>query len=156
VPDREHALAVNRAMHETYEARGGGWGMAHFMAVVMHRGPFTADDVTASPPDPATFGMPADDDGKRTDLMLAHNVVHLTSYEPDFEAIKRAPTRIVIGVGAASAGELAQRGGLAAAERLGTDAVSFPGGHGGFIGDEYGQPGEPDAFAARLREVLSA
>jgi pimeloyl-ACP methyl ester carboxylesterase len=155
VPDRDHALAVNRAMHETYKRRGGGWGMAHFMQVVMHRGPFTADDVAAEPPDPATFGMPADDDGRRNDLMLAHNVVWLTSFEPDFDAIKRAPTRIVIGVGAASDGELAQRGGVAAAERLGTKAVEFPGGHGGFMGDEYGQRGEPEAFAAKLREVLA-
>lgn len=29
-----------------------------------------------------------------------------------------------------------------------------PGGHGGFLGGEYGQIGEPDAFAGRLREVL--
>jgi pimeloyl-ACP methyl ester carboxylesterase len=156
VPDREHALAVNRAMHETYEARGGGWGMAHFMAVVMHRGPFTADDVSAPPPDPATFGMPAEDDGRRTDLMLAHNVVHLTSYEPDVEAIKRAPTRLVIAVGEKSDGELAHRGGEAAAARLGVAPVTFPGDHGGFLGGEYGQTGEPDAFASKLREVLSA
>jgi pimeloyl-ACP methyl ester carboxylesterase len=155
VPDREHALAVNRAMHETYKARGGGWGMAHFMQVVMHRGPFTADDAAAPPPDPATFGMPGDDDGNRNDLMLAHNVVYLTSYEPDFDAIKRAPTRVVIGVGAASHGELAQRGGEAVAERLGIAATPFPGDHGGFLGGEYGQMGEPDAFAAKLREVLA-
>ena len=36
----------------------------------------------------------------------------------------------------------------------GTEPVVFPGSHGGFMGDEYGQPGEPDAFAARLRDVL--
>jgi hypothetical protein len=33
--------------------------------------------------------------------------------------------------------------------------VRLPGDHGGFFGGEYGQTGEPDAFAARLREVLS-
>src|SRR5262245_59029431 len=53
VPDRENALAVNRAMHETYMTRGGAWGMSHFMQVVMHQGPFTAEDVAAQPPDPA-------------------------------------------------------------------------------------------------------
>jgi hypothetical protein len=42
------------------------------------------------------------------------------------------------------------------AERLGTTAVRFPGDHGGFLGGEYGQTGEPDAFAAKLREVLEA
>jgi hypothetical protein len=42
------------------------------------------------------------------------------------------------------------------AERLGTEAVSFPSDHGGFLGGEYGQTGQPDAFANRLREVLAA
>ena len=31
----------------------------------------------------------------------------------------------------------------------------FPSDHGGFLGGEYGQAGEPDAFAAKLREVLA-
>ena len=36
----------------------------------------------------------------------------------------------------------------ATAERLGTSAVAVPSGHGGFLGGEYGQTGDPDAFAA--------
>jgi len=100
--------------------------------------------------------MPAEDDGNRTDLMLGHNVVWLTSFEPDFDALQRAPTRIVIAVGEKSDGELAHRGGEAAAERLGLQPTAFPGDHGGFLGGEYGQTGEPDAFAATLREVLTA
>lgn len=156
VPDREHALAANRAMHETYQRSGWGAGMAHFMQVVMHRGPFTAEDAAAPPPDPATFGMPAGDDGNRTDLMLGHNVVWLTSFEPDFDRLRAAPTRIVIGVGEKSNGELAHRGGEAVAQRLGLEPVAFPGDHGGFLGGEYGQSGEPNAFAAKLREVLAA
>jgi pimeloyl-ACP methyl ester carboxylesterase len=155
VPDREHALAANRAIHEAYTAGGFGAGMAKFMQVVMHSGPFTPEAVAAPAPDPTMFGMPAEDDGKRTDLMLAHNVVHLTSFEPDFDALRRAPTRIVLAVGEKSNGNLAQRGGEAVAERLGQKAIRFPGDHGGFMGGEYGQPpGEPDAFAAKLREVL--
>ena len=66
-----------------------------------------------------------------------------------------ALSRIVLGVGAESEGEMAHRGGEAVAERLGTKPVTFPSGHGGFLGGEYGQSGEPDAFAARLREVLT-
>ena len=58
--------------------------------------------------------------------------------------------------GEESDGELASRGAYAVAERLGTEPVIFPGDHGGFLGGEYGQTGEPDAFAAKLREVLSA
>lgn len=156
VPDREHALAANRAMNETYMQRGGGAGMAHFIQVVSHVGPFTAEVAAAPPPDPAMFGMPADDDGNRTDLMLAHNVLYLTSFEPDFEAIKRAPTRLVLAAGEESDGILASRGAYAAAERLGSEVVIFPGGHGGFMGGEYGQPpGKPAEFAAKLREVLA-
>ncbi len=50
---------------------------------------------------------------------------------------------------------MAHRGAEAVAERLGTTAVTFPSDHGGFLGGEYGQAGEPDAFAAKLREVLA-
>ena len=157
VPDREQALAACRAINETYQAKGAGFGMTKFMQVVMHGGPFTPEVVSAPPPDPAMFGMPAEDDGDRTDLMLAHNVVYLTSYEPDFEAVKRAPARVVMAVGEDSNGNLAQRGGEAAAERLGIPVVKFPGEHGGFGGGEYGQPpGKPDEFAAKLRDVLKA
>ena len=86
---------------------------------------------------------------------MVQNMISCTSFEPDFDALRAASTRIVIGAGAESEGQLACRGGFAAAERLGTTPVIFPGGHGGFLGGEYGQPGEPDAFAAKLREVLA-
>ena len=39
---------------------------------------------------------------------------------------------------------------------LGWTPVPFPSGHGGFLGGEYGQTGDPDGFAATLREVLAA
>jgi len=41
------------------------------------------------------------------------------------------------------------------AGRLGISPVTFPGGHDGFLGGEYGSTGEPDAFAATLRTVLA-
>jgi hypothetical protein len=130
--------------------------MAHFIQIVSHVGPFTAEDVAAPPPDPAMFGMPAEDDGIRTDLMLEHNMRWLTTFEPDFEALAKASTRIVLAAGEESEGILASRGAYAAAERLGSTVVIFPGGHGGFMGGEYGQePGKPEAFAAKLREVLA-
>ena len=67
LPDREAAMAVARAVHETYEQRGRGAGMAHFITLVSHRGEFTADFAQQPGPDPAMFGMPAEDDGSRTD-----------------------------------------------------------------------------------------
>ncbi len=77
-----------------------------------------------------------------------------THYQHDFAALRAASTRIVIGAGTESEGELANRAAVVVAERLGTTPVTFPSHHGGFLGGEYGQTGEPDAFAATLREVL--
>jgi pimeloyl-ACP methyl ester carboxylesterase len=156
LPDREHALAAVRAIHETYLRRGWGAGMAHFIAVVSHRGPFTAEIAAQPGPDPAAFGMPTDDDGTRTDAMLDQGLLHIPTYVPDFEALRAASTRIVVAAGQESAGEMASRGAYAVAEALGTTPVVFPGDHGGFLGGEYGQTGEPEAFAAKLREVLAA
>ena len=156
VPDREGALAVSRAVHETYMRSGTGAGMAHFIAVVSHKGPMTMEFAAEPGPDPAMFGMPADDDGTRTDPLLGQNMISSTHYEPDIDALRAASTRIVVAVGAESEGELARRGGEAIAERLGTAPVTFPSGHSGFLGGEYGQSGEPEAFAAKLREVLGA
>lgn len=154
VPDRDGALTVCRAIAETYQQRGFGAGMAHFIAVVSHQGPMTAEFAAQPGPDPAMFGMPAEDDGTRTDALLAQNIVTCTHYEPDFAALRAARTRIVLAAGIESEGQLACRAALAAAERLGVEPVRFPSDHGGFLGGEYGQAGDPDAFAAKLREVL--
>lgn len=154
LPDRDAALAAVRAISDSYQRKGFGAGMAHFIAVVSHRGPM--DGVADQPgPDPTMFGMAAEDDGNRTDVMLGQNIITCTHFEPDVDALRAAPTRIVIGVGAESEGEMARRGGETIAERLGIEPVTFPSGHGGFLGGEYGQTGDPDAFAAKLREVLA-
>ncbi len=155
LPDRENAMAAARAIHETYNRSGWGTGMAHFIAVVSHKGEFPDDYAQEPAPDPQMFGMPTEDDGSRTDMMLGSNMVTCTHYEPDFDALRAATTRIVIGAGAESEGEMACRGAFAVAERLGTEPVIFPSGHDGFLGGEYGQTGDPDAFAAKLRQVLT-
>ena len=154
LPDSDNAKAAVRAIQQSYQTGGFGAGMAHFVAITGHRGPFTVEVVAQPAPDPAAFGMPTEDDGNRTDVMLAQNIIGTTHYEPDFDALRAAPTRIVMAAGAESEGEMANRGGHAVAERLGQQPVIFPSHHGGFLGGEYGWPGEPDAFAAKLRQVL--
>ena len=154
-PDREHAMAATRAVQETYQRSGWGAGLAHFITLTSHRGPFTAEVAGQPAPDPANFGLPATDDGSRTDVLFRQTLVAGTHYEPDFAALEAASTRIVMAAGEESEGELASRGAFAVAERLGTKPVLFPSGHGGFLGGEYGQTGEPEAFAAKLREVLA-
>jgi pimeloyl-ACP methyl ester carboxylesterase len=155
LPDRESALAAAVDVHETYERNGLGAGMAKFIALVMHKGLIPADYVDQPGPDPAMFGLPTDDDGTRNDPLLGQNILSITHYQFDFDALRAAPTRIVMAAGAESEGELAHRGAVAVAERLGTPPVTFPSGHAGFLGGEYGQTGDPDAFAAKLRQVLA-
>ena len=156
LPDRENAQAAARAVHETYQRSGFGAGMAHFIAVVSVQGEFP-DDIAQQPaPDPAMFGMPTEDDGSRTDPLMGQNIISGTTYEPDFDALQAASTRIVMAAGVESEGIMTSRAASAIAERLGTELVIFPSDHGGFMGGEYGQPpGEPEAFAAKLREVLA-
>jgi pimeloyl-ACP methyl ester carboxylesterase len=155
LPDRDGAMAATQAIHDTYERSGFGAGMAQFIVAVGHKGPIDADFLAQPAPDPAMFGLPSEDDGNRTDPLLGQNMPSTAHFEPDFEALRAASTRIVLAAGVDSEGQMAYRGALAVAERLGTEPVIFPSGHGGFMGDEYGQPGEPDAFAAKLREVLA-
>jgi pimeloyl-ACP methyl ester carboxylesterase len=154
VPDREFALAACQDIHRTYQRSGMGPAMAKFIAIVTHKGPVPADYLDRPAPDPAMFGLPAEDDGSRDDVLLGQNLVSCTHFEPDVDALRAASTRVVVAAGAESEGELAHRGAHAAAERLGTTPVIFPSDHGGFLGGEYGQTGAPGPFAARLREVL--
>jgi pimeloyl-ACP methyl ester carboxylesterase len=71
------------------------------------------------------------------------------NYPPDIEALRRSPTRIVVGVGDESTPEqMTYQTSYALARELGGQPAQFPGGHGGF--DSH-----PDGFAARLREVLA-
>jgi pimeloyl-ACP methyl ester carboxylesterase len=155
LPDRERAAAAARDIHETYMRSGMGAGMAKFIALTSLKGEVPADWLARPAPDPAMFGLPPEDDGSRNDPLLGMAMGSTIEYEPDFDALRAASTRIVMAAGSDSAGELANRGAFAVAERLGTTPVTFPSHHGGFLGGEYGWSGEPDAFAAKLREVLS-
>jgi hypothetical protein len=85
---------------------------------------------------------------------VGQNMISCNYYQHDFGAIRAASTRVVIGVGAESGQNLPGRAAVAVAERLGITPVTFPDGHGGFLGGEYGSAGEPDAFAATLHKVL--
>ena len=156
VPDHEHALAACKAINDEYQRNGMGRAMAMFIAIVSHDGPIDEAYLRRPAPDPAMFGLPAEDDGSRDDPLLGQNLLTCTGYRPDVASLEAAPTRIVVAVGEESGRQLARRGGEAVAAQLGIDPTIFPSNHGGFLGGEYGQTGNPDAFAARLREVLAA
>ena len=155
LPDREEALATVMDIHQTYQRSGWGPAMAKFIAVIGHEGRSRTTGPTGPLHNPATFGLPTEDDGSRNDVLFGQNIIATTHYRPDFEALRAASTRIVLAARADSEGEMAHRAALGIAERLGTTPVIFPSHHGGFLGGEYGQSGEPEAFARKLREVLA-
>ena len=73
---------------------------------------------------------------------------------PDAAALAAAPTRVVVAAGTESRGTITWRTSEALAGLLGRPLAVFPSHHGGFLGGEHGYAGQPEAFAARLREVL--
>jgi pimeloyl-ACP methyl ester carboxylesterase len=154
LPDAEAAERSRAALRETYEAKGRNAGMAAFIAMTSWRGEFTDDYFTQPAPDPAQFGMPADDDGSRDDPLLSDRSWAVSSYRPDVDALAAAPTRVVIAVGEESLGTFTGRTSLATAGLLGQQATVFPSHHGGFLGGDFGYAGQPEAFARKLREVL--
>jgi len=150
-------MTAERAMarfRDAYMAKGWGAGMAAFIAMTSWQGQFTEDYFGRPSPDPAQFGMPAEDDGSRDDPLLSERSRAVTSYRPDFDALAEAPTRIVIAVGEESTGTFTGRTSVATAELLGQQATVFPSHHGGFVGGDSGYAGQPEAFARKLRDVL--
>ena len=155
VPDREAALDACTAVAETYQQKGFGHGMAQFIALVSHEGPIPFDFADLPYPAPSDLGMPDEDDGSRNDPLLGQNMVTCTHYEPDIEALRSASTRIVVAAGETSGTTLARRAAHGLADELGFETTILPGDHAGFLGGEYGQTGEPDAFGPALRRVLT-
>ena len=154
LPDAEAAARARAGFHEAYLAGGRGAGMAAFIAMTSWQGEFTEEYLAQPAPDPAAFGMPAEDDGSRDDPLLSDHSWAVTDYRPDAAALTAAPTRIVVAVGEESAGTFTARTAVATAELLGQEATVFPSHHGGFLGGEFGYAGQPEAFALKLREVL--
>ncbi|MGH3769404.1 MAG: alpha/beta fold hydrolase [Pseudonocardiaceae bacterium] len=79
--------------------------------------------------------------------VFLHCIPPTTRYHPDIATLRAAPTRIVIGRGETSPGQLNHRTATALAQQLGIQPVEFPGDHIGFATN-------PAQFAAVLRRVL--
>ena len=154
LPDAAAAERARAGFRDVYQAKGRGAGMAAFIAMTSWQGEFTDDYFAQPAPDPALFGMQADDDGSRDDPLLSDRSWAITSYRPDVAALAAASTRIVIAVGEESLGTFTGRTAVATAELLGQQATVFPSHHGGFLGGEFGYAGQPEAFARKLRDVL--
>jgi pimeloyl-ACP methyl ester carboxylesterase len=149
LPDRVQALAATEDIHATYNRDGFGPAMAKFISFTSVRGPIPPD-LPGRASDPAQAGLPTEGDGSRDHPLLGPHMVYVTRYEPDFDSMRGAPTRIVVAGGIESEGTFPHRAALAVAEQLGTEVVIFPSDHGGFL-----EQGDPDGFAATLRRVLA-
>lgn len=84
---------------------------------------------------------------QNTEFFLAHYLIPITSFVPDIARLRDASTQVMVGVGVDSEGQETWDTSVALAEHLGVAPVVFP-------GDHVGMATQPDAFAARLREVL--
>src|SRR5919109_2611628 len=71
LPDAAAAERARAGFRDAYEAKGSGAGMAAFIAMTSWRGEFTDEYFAQPAPDPASFGMPTDDDGSRDDPLLS-------------------------------------------------------------------------------------
>lgn len=80
---------------------------------------------------------------------FAHELRPTTLWRPDLAALRARASTVIVGIGAGSAGQVCDRTSRALAHALGVEPATFPGDHLGFVD-------APDAFAARLREVLDA
>ncbi|MFL6118543.1 alpha/beta fold hydrolase [Actinophytocola sp.] len=155
VPDASAAERARNAVTDAYNAKGMGAGMAVFMGMTMWQGEYTDAYFDQPAPDPAAFGLPTEDDGKRDDPLLSDRSWPVTSYRPDADALAAAPTRVVIAVGEETGDTFTGRTAVATAALLGQEATVFPSHHGGFLGPEFGYAGKPVEFAERLRTVLA-
>jgi pimeloyl-ACP methyl ester carboxylesterase len=155
LPDADAAERAMDRFREAYAAHGWGAGMAAFITMTSWHGEFTEDYFAQPTPDPAQFGMPVQDDGSRDDPLVSDRSRAVSSYRPDFDALGAAPTRIVIAVGEESLGTFTGRTSVATAERLGQQATVFPSHHGGFVGGDSPYAGQPEAFAHKLRDILT-
>ncbi len=156
LPDAEAAARAYAGVRSRYDAAGFGAGMAAFIAMTSWEGPFTAEWDAQPPADPASYGLPTEDDGSRDDPLLSDRSLPVVSYRPDVAALTAAPTRVLVAVGEESWDVFTGRTARAAAELLGQQVTVFPSHHSGFMDDEFGYPGQPEAFARRLEEVLDA
>jgi pimeloyl-ACP methyl ester carboxylesterase len=159
LPERDHWRTVIRDVEDTFARAGAGPAMQVFNAGFggdQEAGDAPAEDQASGqePPveaDPETAAHLAEIGQameKNLETFIGYEVPPVSRYTPDIAALLASSTRILAAVGDGSKGTPMYDATLSLAERLGTQPVMFPGDHGGFSV-------RPEAFAAKLHEVLS-
>ena len=141
--DREQRRRDTRDIVETYRAHGSGAAWAKFMAFANLPLPDADDWANAQPTEPDPLQAATERH------FFLHELAATTTWTPDLDALRSAPTRIVVGIGEKSQGQLCDLTSTALSAELGISPTMFPGDHTGFVS-------ETAAFAERLREVLAS
>jgi pimeloyl-ACP methyl ester carboxylesterase len=147
--DRERARAQTamQEAYDTYQTSGVGPAMQKFLvAAGLNAEPQPAQSGSQGVPSPEVAEAMVQMQ-RNLEFFLGHYLLATTAYEPDIATLKAGSPRIVAAVGETTQGQLAHRGALVLAQRLGTDVVIFPGDHGGFST-------RPLEFAETLRRVV--
>ncbi|ACQ81510.1 alpha/beta hydrolase fold protein [Beutenbergia cavernae DSM 12333] len=142
LPDRDELHAGTRELIATYASGDvpGAWGQFLRQANI-----YMPDELVAE----IFAGERSAQTVSDQDHWFHHELLGTTAWRPDLDVLRSAATRIVIGIGADSAGQLCDRASRALGSELGLEPTIFPGDHTGFVDD-------PAAFAERLRGVLAA
>jgi pimeloyl-ACP methyl ester carboxylesterase len=141
LPESDARRKGPQEIEATYRTEGIGPAMMQFIALAGGQGEQAPP--SAATPEPAALARLQ----QNLDMLFSHYLLPITTYEPDIAALQAGPAQIVVGVGESSAGDFPHDAALSLAERLGIEAVTFPGGHGGYT--EY-----PEAFTTQLRAAL--
>lgn len=145
LPDRDQLRAQIQDIYDTYRHDGADKAMQKFLAHAGLGSPAAPDEGGSRwEPSPEQIARMRATTGQ----FLAHLIRPTTNYRPDIEALRAAPTRLVVAAGATSTGQLANRTAVALASELGTPVVEFPGDHGGFMA-------QPEQFGRVLDQVLT-
>ena len=127
LPEAEKARAAMHDIYDTYRDSGISAAWQRFSG-------FTGINMRPQG-EHAALRRPSAEAVAMSERFFGHGLLPITLYQPDFSALQGVPGRVVVGGGAASKGQFAQRTAIALAERLGSPLIDFPGGHTGFASD---------------------
>ena len=147
LPDAAERRAEVDDMIETFQQQGSYPAWRKFMISagfdVEESGEDNSDEGAPAPPP----GDPAEQEAASA-RFFCHELRGTTRFLPDIPKLTAGPARVVVGLGADSAGLTTNPTSNALADLLETRPLIFPGDHGGFLTD-------PAAFAQVLRKALA-
>jgi pimeloyl-ACP methyl ester carboxylesterase len=159
LPNRQQWQDFVDELEQLYRSAGAGVAMSRFVDGIeavpgpgvsragrsSGRPPGQLPDLSKMTPQAREFMMRSH---ANMSAFFAHQIRGAASYLPDFQALSRVPSRIVVAVGAASNGQAPHEAAVRLAERLGIEVAEFPGDHQGFAA-------KPTEFAAAVDRLLS-